>query len=77
MSSIRLNNLKLVIYPNDHPPPHVHVMSADWEVRMTLEHHPRLLSTLGRPKRQELAAALMCVHEKLAVLQMMWRNLHD
>jgi Domain of unknown function (DUF4160) len=76
MSSIRYNHLKLVIYPNDHPPPHVHVLSADWEIRIALGHHPSVMSMLGKPKQQEMAAALLSVQEKLAELQMMWRNLH-
>jgi len=77
MSSIRCANVRLVVYPNDHPPPHVHVMGADWEMRISLTQPPSVMSILGKPKRQETASALLAVHEKLLVLQMMWSKLYD
>jgi Domain of unknown function (DUF4160) len=77
MSSIRYGKLRLVIYPNDHLPPHVHVMGADWEMCISLTQQPSVMSILGKPKRQEAASALLAVYEKLLVLQMMWSNLHD
>ncbi len=76
MSSIRFAKLRLVVYPNDHPPPHVHVMGQDWEMRIALSQPLSVLSILGKPKRQEVATALLAVNEKLLVLQMMWSNLH-
>lgn len=77
MSSIRLGNMRLVVYANDHPPPHVHVLGVDWEVRIALTQQPTLMSILGKPKRQALAGALMAVNERRAVLKLMWSNLHD
>jgi hypothetical protein len=50
MSSIRVNALRLVIYPNDHGPPHVHVLDPGWELKVRLKEPPMLVSVLGKPK---------------------------
>ena len=77
MSSIRVANLRLVIYPNDHPPPHVHVLGGDWEIRIALTQPPLLMSILGKPKKPSIASALIAVNDRLDVLTTMWSNLHD
>jgi hypothetical protein len=33
---MRLSGLRVTIYPNDHPPPHVHVVGADGEAVLLL-----------------------------------------
>jgi hypothetical protein len=33
----RIDNLKLEIYPNEHPPPHFHVISNDFNVSINIE----------------------------------------
>jgi len=77
MSSIRVANLRLVIYPNDQTPPHVHVLGGDWEIRITLTQPPLLMSILGKPKKSSIASALIAVNDRLHVLTTMWSNLHD
>lgn len=77
MSSVKFGNMRLVVYANDHPPPHVHVLGVDWEVRIALTQPPTLMSILGKPKRPALASALLAVNERRAVLRNMWSNLHD
>jgi hypothetical protein len=42
MASLRYQNLRLVIYPNDHGPPHVHVVGPGFEVKVNLEGEIRL-----------------------------------
>jgi hypothetical protein len=77
MSSIRIGNLRLVVYPNDHTPAHVHVLGQDWEIRVALTRPPVLMSILGKPKKQAIASALLAVSDRLDVLKTMWSNLHD
>ena len=55
MAAIRVNALRLVIYPNDHGPPHVHVMGPGWELKVRLKEPPELVAVLGKPKNAELA----------------------
>jgi len=43
---LRIDGLRFVIWPNDHPPPHVHVFSAEAEAKIDLGEdggHPRLV----------------------------------
>ena len=77
VASIRTNGLRLVIYPNDHPPPHVHVLGAGWEIRIELSQTPSLLSLRGGPKTAEIASALMATSENLGGLRTLWRTLHE
>lgn len=77
MSSIRTQQLRLVVYPNDHPPPHVHVLGPGWEVRVALSHPPVLMTVRGKVKTHEIGAALLAVAEHLGQLRQLWSNLHD
>lgn len=47
MASIRYKQLRLVVYPNDHPPPHCHTVGPGWEMRVELSSPPALMSILG------------------------------
>lgn len=77
MASIRSGRLRLVVYANDHPPVHTHVLGAGWEIRIGLSDPPRLLTIIGRPKVAEVAAALMATAAHLDALRTLWRTLHD
>ena len=77
MSSIRVGRLRWVIYPNDHRPPHTHVIGPGWEIRIELSDPPSLLSIGGSPTRREMAAALMGTAKHLDELRKLWSDLHD
>ncbi len=77
MASIRSGRLRLVIYANDHPPAHTHVLGAGWEIRVGLSDPPGLLTIVGRPKAAEVAAAVMATAAHLDALRALWRRLHD
>lgn len=74
----RLGGLRVVIYPNDHRPAHVHVKGADGEAVFNLqcpdgppelrESYGFSLSALGRLK-EALAAALVELCSE-------WRRIH-
>ena len=76
MSSIRVNALRLVIYPNDHGPPHVHVLGPGWELKVRLKEDPVLVSVLGKPKSEEISKGLEAVREHLWHLTSLWGDLH-
>lgn len=77
MASIRDKHLRLVVYPNDHPPPHTHVLGPGWEIRVELSHPPALMTIAGKPKTADMAAALMATADHLGRLRTLWSELHD
>ncbi|WP_133598159.1 DUF4160 domain-containing protein [Tepidicella xavieri] len=77
MSSIRVNHLRLVVYPNDHPPPHAHVLGPGWELRIELSRPPALMTVSGKAKTGDIAVALMAVSDHLGTLRQRWRDLHE
>jgi hypothetical protein len=77
MASIRSRQLRLVVYPNDHPPPHTHVIGPGWEIRIELSLPPSLMSIAGKPKLSEIGAALIATSDRLSELRTLWSELHD
>jgi len=71
---LRLDGLRVVIYPNDHPPAHVHVIGPRWEVAIDLvnfdlretigcrEHEARRVLRLVAGHREELLTAWRRIH---------------
>jgi hypothetical protein len=77
MARIKDNGLNLVVYPNDHLPPHVHVLGPGWEVRMSISGKIELMTITGNPKLQEIALAAEVVSRNRNELKKIWRSLHD
>lgn len=67
---------RIVIYPNDHLPPHVHVMGTNWEIKLSLGSPPQLLGVKGSPTKGDLRKALTVVSEQTDELMNAWRNIH-
>ncbi|MBN2700571.1 MAG: DUF4160 domain-containing protein [Methylothermaceae bacterium] len=75
----RFNGLRVVIYPNDHRPAHVHVKGADGEAVFNLncpDGPPELRETYGfnRSDVGRIKDALVVV---LSDLCDEWRSIHD
>lgn len=72
--------LRIVVYPNDHGPPHVHVLGRDWSVKIELgdcaEAKPSLVRVDGEPTRRELRQALAAVDRNCPTLRTAWRSIH-
>ncbi len=51
MATLHLANLRLVIYPNDHPPPNTHALGPGWELRIELSDPPALMTVAGAYKK--------------------------
>jgi hypothetical protein len=76
---LRLNGLRLVIYPNDHGPEHVHVIGAGTEAVFWLgcpDGPVTLRESYGFTTRQ-LTRLLDELTEVLPTLCNAWRNIHD
>jgi hypothetical protein len=76
---LRFDGLRVIVYPNDHRPAHVHVLGPNSEAVFNLhcpEGPPTLRESFGFTGRQlssieaELAGAL-------ALLCAKWRTIHD
>jgi Domain of unknown function (DUF4160) len=75
---LRVDGLRIVIWPNDHTPPHVHVFSAEAEATIELGEagrHPRLRENL-RMKPAVLTKALQAVFDHQEMLMQKWREIH-
>ena len=73
---IRQDGFRIVIYPNDHLPPHVHIFKSDAEVKIELV-EPRVFSVEGKIGNKELAKALSLVIEHQVELLEKWKEIHE
>ncbi len=74
---IRTDGFRIVIFPNDHIPPHVHVFKSDAEIRIELGDEPTLLSVEGKIGNKDLAKALNLVIEHQIELLKKWQEIHE
>jgi len=75
----RFNGMRVVIYPNDHRPAHVHVIGADGEAVFVLncpEGPPELRESYGF-QRSELSAIKRALMVVLTTLCAQWRHIHE
>jgi hypothetical protein len=74
----RYKRLRITIYSNDHPPPHVHVIGPDREARIAIgddSHPPEIMDFYGFPRR-ELIRVLYEVARRQDELLDAWRTIH-
>jgi hypothetical protein len=69
-----IEGLRVVIYPNDHPPAHVHVIGPGWVVVVNLI-GLRLREVIGCDERQA-RRVLRLIGERREVLLEAWRRIH-
>jgi Domain of unknown function (DUF4160) len=76
---LRVGSLRIVIYPNDHSPPHVHVTGPDGEAKIELGDSrvkPRIAQNEGLMAKQ-LAAVLKVIDDERELLHSKWREIHE
>jgi hypothetical protein len=73
---IKQDGFRIVIWPNDHLPPHVHVFKNDAEVKITLT-EPTVFNVEGKISNKDLAKALNLVIEHQVELLEKWREIHE
>ena len=73
---LRTGKFAFRLYPNDHAPPHVHVVTAEGEARIQLHPKTVLLGVYGL-KKADAAEAVRLVRQHQVFLLGAWRDLHD
>jgi hypothetical protein len=73
-TALRIEGLRVVIYPNDHPPAHVHVIGPGWVVVVNLL-GPELREVIGC-NEMEARRVLRLVAEYREALLEAWRRWH-
>jgi hypothetical protein len=71
---LRIDGLRVVIYPNDHPPAHVHVIGAGWVVVINLI-GLELREAIGC-KEPEARRVLRLIADHRDELMSAWRHIH-
>jgi hypothetical protein len=71
---LRIEGLRVVIYPNDHPPAHVHVLGPGWVVVINLA-GPELREAIGCDER-EARRVLRLIAGRTVALMDAWRRFH-
>lgn len=74
---LRAYGLRVAIYTDDHPPPHVHVL-GDGEAKIRLvgpDGQPVLMQVVGM-KQADVAKALKVIAVEQAELLKVWRSIH-
>ena len=76
---LRFPGLRVLIYPNDHRPAHVHVLGGGCEAVFNLhcpDGPPELRENYGFPK-QELRRIAAALAAELVAICNQWSNIHD
>ena len=71
---LRVDGLRVVIYPNDHSPAHVHVIGPGWVVVVTLA-GPDVREAVGC-KEADVRRAIDLVADHQAALMEAWKSYH-
>jgi len=74
---LRIRGLRVVIYSNDHRPPHVHVIAPGGHAKVLIEQYrmPIVLYSVGI-KHKELEVALEDIDGHTLLLLERWRQIH-
>ena len=72
---VRVGSFKVVIFTDDHPPAHVHVVRGRSAIRILLGNNEVILDQIhGRPKRADVMRAKKIVLDHLADCWRAWRK---
>lgn len=72
---LRASGLRFVVYPNDHPPAHVHVIGPGWVVVVNL-HGPEVREVVGPCVKSDARRVLDLAGEHCAALLEAWSRFH-
>ena len=73
---IKQDGFRIVIWPNDHLPPHVHVFKSDAEVKIELV-EPKVFNVEGKISNKDLVKALNLVIGHQVELLEKWKEIHE
>lgn len=75
---ININGYRVIIWPDDHAPPHVHVFKGNGEAKISIgtsSELPRLI-TIHTLSRQEIRQAWEIVANNQGILSTAWEKIH-
>lgn len=72
---LRINGYRVVIYPADHEPMHVHVINAGGEAVIEIGQEARLIRS-GGMKEKAIQEARVIVQNNAAMLAEAWEEIH-
>ena len=72
---LRIDGLRVVIYPNDHPPAHVHILGPGWVAVIDLI-ELKVRESIGCDER-EARRILRLIAGHQGTLMDAWRRFHD
>ncbi len=72
---LRVGRLRFVVYLNDHPPAHVHVLGPGWVVVVNLQ-GPEVREVVGPCAQRDARRVLDLAAEQHAALLDAWRRFH-
>lgn len=76
---IREQGFRVVIYPNDHVPAHVHVLIGDTEIRINLgneQQEPALMTVRGSISNKDVVRGLELVKRNQMLCLTRWKEIH-
>ena len=73
-TALRVDGLRVTIYPNDHPPAHVHVMGPGWVVVINLI-GLEVREVIGCGEREAVRALRLAAAHHAALMEA-WGRLH-
>lgn len=73
---VKQDGFRIVIWPNDHLPHHVHVFKRDAEVKIALL-EPIVFNIEGEISNKDLAKALNLVIKHQIELLERWKEIHE
>ena len=74
-TALRAGGLRFVIYPNNHPPAHVHAIGPGWAVVVDLR-GPEVREVVGPCAERDARWVLDFARERRAALLEAWRRIH-
>jgi len=74
---VRYRSVRVVIYPDDHDPPHVHVI-GDGETKIVLGHSPQDIEVIysANTKKREQRDAETAVRDNHTLLMQRWSEIN-
>jgi hypothetical protein len=69
-----VDGVRITVYPNDHPPPHVHTVIAEHEATLSVATAELLEGSLPRPKLEAIKRWHMAHRDEIAYL---WQQVQD
>ena len=77
-SVLRVDGFQVMIFFNDHPPPHVHVRKGGGMVVIVLaaDGNPQTVREVHEMAQAEIVKASLIVHAHAGLLGQKWRDIH-